>query len=134
MKDFTKNEKKIIDKYYNELPDDMQIDVNNCDLLFEENLKKSIAELDIVNTENINVPNDFFSLINNAEEVKQKKSFKKEFAVFILTATVIISLFIFLILLIGPKLLIIYEAVILVILPISLIPLSKAVINRGESK
>ena len=121
------NEKKIIDKYYNE--DDGEF---TFDEVFEEKLKTSISGMKLEDAAIDNMPNNFFALINKAEEIKASKALFKESVLFIIVASTIIALFVISIFIFGQKPLIYTEITIAVLLPFSLIPLAKNAVKRGE--
>lgn len=131
MNKLTNNEKKIIDKYFDENPNNDILLDDNADLL-EEKLQYAMSKMDILKEDNIDIPSNFFNIINKAEEATQKQAFYKEFISFILISALLLSLFGTLIVIFGPKLFIIFETVMFVALPLSLIPISRNIARRGD--
>jgi hypothetical protein len=141
----TDHEKKQIDIYYGEAEAEVKVDVEVeaegkesnkifLDKDFQGKLNSALKKMNLPKDNDYNVPNSFFSIINNAEKIKAKKSLLKETIIFIAIAFLVLFIFAVSIFIIGQKFLIITEITIFILLPLSIIPFYRSIEGRGESK
>ena len=129
LDNLTDNEKKMIDKYYGEQAGEVA-----PDKAFQDKLQASISSMNLPKDTEGSIPNNFFAIINNAEEIKTKRTIFKETIIFIVVAALILSIFAVSILIVGQRFLIITEITIFILLPLSLIPFVKNARHKGGSK
>ena len=151
MNKLNENEKDLIDRYYKESGIKARVGIEveaeveaeakadaDADAVtepgFEKELNKSMEIMDVFCDNDITVPNDFFRIIEKAEEIKNKKESNREFIIFILTSLGILLSIAAVTLKLGIEIFIGVQVVLYFILPISLIPISIAAVKRGEAR
>jgi hypothetical protein len=164
MNKLNDNEKDVIDRYYGEADSettdmktrvvtigkvDVQVEkeaevkadaVSNAvtdsaiESEFEKELNKSMKTMDVFSDNDITVPNDFFSIIEKAEEIRSEKESNREFVIFILTSLGILLSIAAITIKLGIEIFITMQVALYFILPISLIPISIAAVKRGEAR
>jgi len=124
-------EASIIDSYYNELPEkDTNLGFSNDSINLYDKLNAVSEKLDCLSDIDFDLDINILSIIQNAENIKTKKKNKFETLSFVLTALLILSLFSFLGMLLGFKVLIYILAFISTLMPFVLIPLAQIYKNK----
>jgi len=124
-------EASIIDSYYNELPEkDTNLGFSSDSINLYDKLNAVSEKLDCLSDIDFDLDINILSIIQNAENIKTKKKNKFETLSFVLTALLILSLFSFLGMLLGFKVLIYILAFISTLMPFVLIPLAQIYKNK----
>ena len=132
------DEKKIkdtaIDEFYGEDIDtsDESIKSSNEYINFNEKLKTSAKKLEVLDDNTKDFTIDIFSIIDKAEGIKEKKKSRTEFVFFIITASIILSIYMFAGIHLGVKVIMISQIVIITLMPWCLIPAAVAKHKRGD--
>jgi hypothetical protein len=134
MNKLNDNEKDLIDMYYKESDDGTTGTASISEPEFEKELNKSMEIMDVFCDNDIEVPNDFFGIIEKAEEIKTKKESNREFVIFILTSLGILLSIAAITIKLGVEIFIVMQVALYFILPISLIPISIVAVKRGEAR
>lgn len=132
------DEKKIkdtaIDEFYGEDIDtsDESIKSSNEYINFNEKLKTSAKKLEVLDDNTKDFTIDIFSIIDKAEGIKEKKKSRTEFVFFIITASIILSIYMFAGIHLGVKVIMISQIVIITLMPWCLIPAAVAKHKRSD--
>lgn len=124
--------KKVIDKYYNELPDETQKDLLPEESILSNKLDLALNKMDILDTDTSTCNVNIFEIIEKAEMIKQAKKSSLEFMIFISLSSLLILTLIFIVIYFGENFFIYYELLTLIFVPISIIPLVKLSQNGGN--
>lgn len=122
MKKHEKIKDSIIDEFYGE---DIKNNIDK-DLDDSEELNKKLTDLsdilDILEKEKIDFPINTMSIIQEAEEIKEKSASKKEVILFTIIASTVLYIYFSLTIFYGINLLIISQLVFMIVLPLFVIP------------
>ena len=125
MKDQENIYKKIIDKYYNDLPDEVEKDMSIEEAMLSDKLNIALNKMDILKTDiplrNINI----LEIIKKGEMIKQDQKNSLEFITFISLSSLIILALILTTFYLGKEFFIFYTILTSIIIPILIIPLAK---------
>ncbi len=130
------NQKKIqdtlIDRYYNEEYDQGSLSCINDDDMeaFDRDMTYMTERLNILSEHEADVDINIMGIIVQAEAIKAKRKNRIENILFICFAAAVLYTIAMLTLSLGIKFIIIFEAVGFVLVPFSLIPISRAVLMR----
>lgn len=127
-----KKENHIIDNYYKETSSFQEL-YSESDELFKEKLEKFSEKMDML--EDLDFPMDIniLGIINTAEEIKDKKKLRLESFAFIGVCLVIISAVVLLSLSVNVRIILYAEAVISILLPLTLIPIAQKIKTGGNA-
>jgi hypothetical protein len=128
MDRLTDNQKKIIDRYYDENNNDTSKLLD--DPVFEEMLEDSLHMMDIDNSNEDEININFMNIIAAAEEIRVKKTTFKEYIAFITVSGLIMSLFAIGVLTLGQKFLFYFEISIVIAMPIIIIAFGLYAVNK----
>jgi hypothetical protein len=133
MKDSDKIKNSIIDEFYNEAQGEVDKYIEHSDEYreFKSKLNAASEKMNMVNEDKFDFDIDTLSIIEQGEYIRENSKNKKEFILFILSSTIILSLCAIAILKMGPKLLIISQIIIVTLAPWIIIPLI-AIKKRGS--
>lgn len=125
-------ENHIIDNYYKETSS-FQESYSESDELFKEKLEKVSEKMDML--EDLDFPMDIniLGIINTAEAIKDKKKLRLESFAFIGVCLVIISAVVLLSLSVNVRIILYAEAVISILLPLTLIPIAQKIKTGGNA-
>lgn len=132
------DEKKLkdiaIDEFYGETTDtsDESIKSSNEYIKFEEKLKSSAKKLEILDDSKQDFAVDIFAIIEKAEGIKEKKKSRAEFVLFMITASILLSVYMLSGIYLGVKVIVISQIVIMLLMPWCLIPAAVAKSKRGD--
>jgi hypothetical protein len=132
------DEKKLkdtaIDEFYGEDIDksDESIKSSNEYIKFNEKVKAAAEKLELLDESNQDFDIDVFSIIDKAEGIKEKKKSRIEFVLFIVTASIILSIYMFAGIYLGVKVIMISQIVIITLMPWCLIPAAVVKQKRGD--
>jgi hypothetical protein len=127
-------EKEIIDIYYGEAEQDFYQDKqSNINKAFQNKLGITLSNMDIseYQSDDSNVQISISNIIDRAYSIKTKKKNSLEMVGFIITSLILLALFPLITISIGAHLFIYIQLGIFLLLPFSLIPLSKIAIDKG---
>ncbi|MBZ9687258.1 hypothetical protein G9F72_013070 [Clostridium estertheticum] len=133
MKDSDKIKNSIIDEFYNEAQGEVDKNTEYSDEYreFKSKLNATREKMNVVNKDIFDFDIDTLSIIEQGEYIRENSKNKKEFILFILSSTIILSLCAIAILKMGPKLLIISQIIIVTLAPWIIIPVI-AIKKRGS--
>lgn len=116
----------LIDEFYNEtyekVDNSTKYSVDYKE--FKSNLISTSEKMDILNEEIFNCDINTLNIIEKAETLKENSKASKEFFLFIISSFICISLYVFAIIKIDSRILIISQILIAIIAPWILIPIS----------
>ena len=115
----SKVKKALINEFYNEAHEKIDKTLRFSDeaLEFKSKLGSISTKMDVLNDDVFELDIDTLSIIEQGESIKENRKSKAEFIMFILVSFIILSLYALAIIKIGPKLLIISQIIIVIILP-----------------
>jgi hypothetical protein len=124
MVDSDKIKNSLIDEFYNEAQGKVDKNARYSDEYREfKSVLNSVGEkMNVLNEDIFDFDIDTLSIIEQGECIRENRKNKKEFLLFILTSTIILSLFSIAIIKIGPKILIISQIIIVTLAPWIIIP------------
>ncbi|MBU3144294.1 hypothetical protein [Clostridium sp. CF012] len=134
MVDSDKIKNSLIDEFYNEEQRKFDENAKYSDeyIDFKNKLNSAAEKMDVLNDDVFDFDIDILSIIEQGECIRENSKNKKEFFLFILLSTIILSLGAIAIIKIGPKILIISQIIIVTIAPWIIIPV--LVIKRKRSE
>ncbi|MGH4122399.1 MAG: hypothetical protein ACREV6_05665 [Clostridium sp.] len=134
MVDSDKIKKSLIDEFYNEEQEKVsRKTMDSYEIAeFKSKLNSISEKMDVLNDDVFDFDIDTLSIIEQGECIKENSKNKKEFFLFILLSTIILSLGAIAIIKTGPKILIISQIIIVTIAPWIIIPV--LVIKRKRSE
>jgi len=125
MVDSDKIKNSIIDQFYNE--SDKKESENKLDseeaLEFKNLLNSTSGKLEVLHQDIFDFDIDTLSIIEQGQCIREKRKFRKEFILFILFSTLVLSLYAIAIIEIGYSILIISQILIITIAPWIIIPI-----------
>ena len=125
MKNSENKYSKVIDKYYNELPEGDQKKMSPDEIILSDKLNIALSKMDIIKTNSNTSDINIMEIIKKGEMIKQNKRNSLEFLAFISFSLLIISLIIILTLYFGEEFLKYYIFVTFIFVPFLAIPLAK---------
>lgn len=132
-----KIEDSIIDKFYEEEYDgrllnfELQQNKLKDAIDFEKKLSLSKNKMDLISDMNFNLDISIMDIINQAEEINNKKKSKLEMVMFILVASMIFCAFGTVAIFLDIKYIIYFQIIMMTLAPFILIPISKSVLTKG---
>lgn len=134
MKDSDKIKNSLIDEFYNENHENVDKNTKYNDEYseFKSVLHSNKEKMDVLNEELFDFDIDTLSIIEKGEFIKENSKANKEFTLFILLSSIILSLYVIAIIKIDSRILIISQIIIVIIAPWIIIPIS--VIKRRGSE
>ena len=132
MKDSENMYKKVIDKYFNELPDDAEKNMSNEETILYNKLDLALNKMDVLKTD-ISVCNlDILEIIKKGEMIKENKKNFLEFIAFIALSSLVISSLILLTSSFGEIFFIYYELLTFIFIPILIFSFAKQLKTGGN--
>ena len=133
MKDSDKIKNSLIDEFYNETQEKTYKNTvySDVELEFKSVLNSTAKKMDVLNEDIFNFDIDTLSIIEQGEYIKENRKAKSEFILFILSSIIILSLCTIAIIIVGPKILIISQMIIVTLAPWIIIPVL-AMKKRGS--
>lgn len=115
----SKIEKALIDEFYNETHEKVDKILMHSDkaLEFKSKLDSTNIKMDVFNDDIFDIDINTLGIIEQGEAIRENRKDKTEFILFILVSFIILSIYALAIIIIGPKLLIISQIIILIIFP-----------------
>jgi len=134
MKDSDKIKNSLIDEFYNE--DHEKVDKNKIYseeyIEFKSKLNSVSEKMDVLKEDIFDFDIDTLSIIEQGEYIRENKKAKSEFILFILSSTLILSLYVIAIIIVGPRILIISQILIATLTPWIVIPIIAMKKRRSE--
>ncbi|MBU3191651.1 hypothetical protein K9O30_05475 [Clostridium bowmanii] len=133
MRDSDKIKNTIIDEFYNEEHENNDKNAKCSDEYrdFKSKLNSVGEKMDLLNEDIFDFDIDTLSIIEQGEYIRENSKNKKEFIMFILSATIILSLCAIVALKMGPRIFIISQIIIVTLTPWIIIP-AIAIKKRGS--
>ena len=133
MKDSDKIKNSLIDEFYNEAQEKVDKNKIYSDeyIEFKSKLNSVSEKMDVLKEDIFDFDIDTLRIIEQGEYIKENKKAKSEFILFILSSTIILSLYVIAIIIVGPKILIISQILIVTLTPWIIIPIL-AIKKRGS--
>ena len=133
MKDSDKIKNSLIDEFYNESHEKTSENMvySEDDLEFKNKLNSTAKKMNVLNDDIFNFDIDTLSIIEEGEYIREIRKNKKEFILFILFSTIMLSLCVIAFIKMGPKILIISQIIIVTFAPWIIIPMM-AIKKRGS--
>ncbi|MBU3181962.1 hypothetical protein [Clostridium psychrophilum] len=125
MKNSENMYKKVIDKYYNELPNEVKENMPAEETILSDKLNLALNKMNILKTDTPMCNIDILEIIKKGEMIKQTKRNSLEFTCFIALSLLVISSLILLTFYFGEKFFMYYMLSTLIFIPILVIPLAK---------
>jgi hypothetical protein len=125
MKDSENIYKQVIDKYYNELPDEIEKNISIEETILSDKLNIVLNKMDILKTDNSTSNINILEIIKNGEMIKQNRKNSLEFIIFISLSLIIIFSLILIAFYFGEKFFVYYELLTFILIPVLIIPLEK---------
>jgi len=134
MVDSDKIKNSIIDEFYNEADEKAPENTTNSEeaLAFKSLLNSTSAKMDLLNEDIFDFDIDTLSIIEKGQCIREKRNFRKEFILFILFSTLVLSVYAIAIIEIGYSILIISQILIITIAPWIIIPIMVRRKKRSE--
>jgi len=134
MKDSDKIKNSLIDEFYNEAQEKVDENKIYSDeyIEFKSKLNSVSEKMDVLKEDIFDFDIDTLSIIEQGEYIRENKKAKSEFILFILSSTLILSLYVMAIILVGPKILIISQILIATLTPWIVIPIIAMKKRRSE--
>ena len=124
--------KKVIDKYYNELPHEAEKNMLTEEKKISDKLNIALNKMDILKTDTSTFDINILQIIEKGEMIKENKKNILEFIIFIFISLLIISALVLITFYFGEKFFVYYELLTIVLIPILIIPLAKLSQTGGE--
>jgi len=133
VRDSDKIKNSIIDEYYNEAHRKHAKNsvYDEDDLEFKSKLNAATVKMNVLNDHILDFDIDTLSIIEKGEYIRENSKNRKEFILFVLISTIILSLCAIAILKMGPRIFIISQIIIVTITPWIIIPVI-AIKKRGS--
>ena len=133
MKNSDKIKNSLIDEFYNEAQETVDKNAECSDEYqeFKSKLNGVAKKMNVLNEDIFDFDIDILSIIDQGEYIRENSKNKKEFILFILASTLILSLCTIAILRMGPKILIISQSIMVTLAPWIIIPVI-AIKKRGS--
>lgn len=134
MKGSDKIKNSLIDEFYNEAQGKVDKNTEYSDEYREFMSKLNYAgeKMNVLNEDIFDFDINTLSIIEQGEHIRENSKNKKEFILFILSSTIILSLCAIAILKMGPKILIISQIIIVTLTPWIIIPVIAIKKRRSE--
>ena len=125
MKDSDKIKNSLIDEFYNESQGKIDKSAEYTDEYrkFKSTLNSASEKMDVLNDHIFDFDIDTLSIIEQGALIRENRKGKKEFILFVLLSTIILSLCAIAIIILGFKILIITQIFIVTIIPWIIIPI-----------
>ena len=133
MKDSDKIKNSLIDEFYNESQEKTSENMvySEDDLEFKNRLNSAAKKMTVLNDDIFDFDIDTLSIIEEGEYIREIRKNKKEFILFILVSTIMLSLCVIAFIKMGPKIIIISQIIIITFAPWIIIPML-AIKKRGS--
>jgi hypothetical protein len=125
MKNSENKYDKIIDKYYNELPDEAEEKLSESEQILSNKLNLALDKMDILKAVTPTFDINILEIIEKGEEIKEKKRNSLEFLTFIAFGLLIIASLILVTFYYGERFFIYYELLTFIFVPILILSLAK---------
>ncbi|WP_298838971.1 hypothetical protein [Clostridium sp.] len=132
MKNSENMYKKVIDKYYNELPDKVEKNMSTEEIILSDKLNLALNKMDILKPDILNCDINILEIIKKGELIKQNRKNSLEFIFFISLSSLIISSLILITFYFGDNFFVYYELLTFILMPIVIIPLAKILQTGGN--
>lgn len=123
---------KVIDKYYDELPDEAEKNTSTEEYILSDKLNLALDKMDILKVDNSTYDINILEIIEKGQMIKQNKKNSLEFLAFISLALFLILSLILITFYFGAKFFINYELLTFILIPILIIPVSKLSQTGGK--
>lgn len=124
MDKLDRTKKDLIDTYYNEKTAAAFIESSEDNLKFEKDMKAALDKMDTLNNMDYDLDVNILEILSKADDISAKRSERKEFILFAFLSTLIMSLALTIILTGHGNILLIFQVVISIVMPLLIIPLS----------
>ena len=124
--------KKLIDKHYNELPDEAEKNMSTEEILLSDKLNIALNKMDVLKTDTSTCNINILEIIEKGEIIKQKKVNFWEFIIFISLSLLIILALVLITFYFGENFFMYYEILTFIFIPILTIPLVKLSQTGGK--
>lgn len=125
MKDSDNIKNSLIDEFYNESQEKTSENTvySEADLEFKNKLNSTAKKMTVLNDDIFDFDIDTLSIIEEGEYIREIRKNKKEFILFILFSTIMLSLCVIAFIKIGPKIVITSQIIIVTFAPWIIIPM-----------
>jgi hypothetical protein len=125
MKNSENKSDKVIDKYYAELPEEVEKNMSPEETILSDKLNSAMNIMDILKTDTSTCDINILEIIEKGQAISTKKKNSLEFLAFMSLALMLILSLLLTTFCFGEKFFIYYELLTLILIPILIIPLAK---------